>query len=75
MDNILLNSLNLLLSGSSEVINIVLLSSFAVTIIAVFISSLLSLPFAAYLSISKFRGKRSIVILVNSLIYTFHLWL
>ena len=66
MDNILLNSLNLLLSGSSEVINIVLLS-FAVTIIAVFISSLLSLPFAAYLSISKFRGKRSIVILVNSL--------
>ena len=66
MDNILLNSLNLLLSGSSEVINIVLLS-FAVTIIAVFISSLLSLPFAAYLSISKFRGKKSKLILVNSL--------
>ena len=66
MENIFLKSISILLSGNSEVTDIVFLS-FSVTILAVILSSLLSLPFAAYLSISKFRGKRFIVIFVNSL--------
>ena len=65
-DSIFLEALTLLVTGDKDILEIVMLSLY-VTLSAVILSSLFSIPLSAILTIKNFFGKTAIIIISNSL--------
>ena len=65
-DSIFLEALLLLMTGDKDILEIVLLSLY-VTLSAVILSCLFSIPLSAILTIKNFFGKTAIIIISNSL--------
>jgi len=59
-------ALGLILTGDSDLWEIVLLS-LKVSLLAVLIASAIGMPLGAVLAVSRFRGRRAIIVLINAL--------
>jgi tungstate transport system permease protein len=60
------HSIWLILSGDTELWAVVLLS-LKVSLMAVFVSALIGMPLGALLAVTRFRGRQSVIVLVNAL--------
>ncbi|MBE1282542.1 MAG: ABC transporter permease subunit [Rhodobacteraceae bacterium] len=61
-----MTALSLILSGDSELLNIVFLS-LKVSLLAVFFGALVGMPLGAALAVGRFPGRRALIVLVNAL--------
>ena len=59
-------ALGLILTGDSDLWEIVLLS-LKVSLLAVLIASAIGMPLGAVLAVSRFRGRRAVIVLINAL--------
>jgi len=60
------HSIGLILSGDAQLWAVVLLS-LKVSLTAVFVSALIGLPLGAWLAVSRFTGRQSVIVLINAL--------